>query len=180
MFLAVEDPVQRNELEDFYKNNKNIFLNIAYKYLHNKSDAEDAVQEAFDEIAGNPDNFFCAAQENRVRYMAAVVRNISSNMFNTKNKVTLEELDEDAPYDDNQLSFEDSMIGKISRDRLKQFIESLPPIQRDVLILRYLIGFSAEETAEKLNISQSAVKKRLRLAKEAVREYVRKEGEIYE
>lgn len=128
MFSAVEDPVQRNELEDLYKKNKNLFLNIAYKYLHNKSDAEDAVQEAFGEIAGKPDNFFCAAPENRVRYMAAVVRNISAGMFNKKNKVTLEELDEDDPYDDNPLSFEDSMIGKVSRDKLKQFIESLPHI----------------------------------------------------
>lgn len=112
--------------------------------------------------------------------MVAVVRNISSDMFNKKNKVPLEELDEEDSYDDNPFSFEDSMIGKVSRDRLKQFIKSLPPLQRDVLTLRCLMGFSTAETAEKLNISQSAVKKRLRLAKETVREYARKEGEIYE
>lgn len=180
MFSVIEDPVQRNELEEFYKNNKNCFLNIAYTYLHNKSDAEDAVQEAFSEIICKPDNFFSIAPENRASFMVAVVRNISSDMFNKKNKVPLEELDEEDTYDDNPFSFEDSMIGKVSRDSLKQFIKSLPPLQRDVLTLRCLMGFSTAETAEKLNISQSAVKKRLRLAKEAVREYARKEGEIYE
>lgn len=180
MFSVIEDPVQRNELEEFYKNNKNCFLNIAYIYLHNRDDAEDAVQEAFSEIIRKPDNFFSVAPKNRVSFMVAVVRNISSDMFNKKNKVPLEELDEDDSYDDNPFSFEDSMIGKVSRDRLKQFIRSLPPLQRDVLTLRCLMGFSTDETAERLNISQSAVKKRLRLAKEAVREYVRKEGEIYE
>lgn len=180
MFSVIEDPAQRNELEEFYKNNKNRFLNIAYTYLHNKSDAEDAVQEAFSEIIRKPDNFFSIAPENRAGFMVAVVRNISSDMFNKKNKVPLEELDEEDSYDDNPFSFEDSMIGKVSRDRLKQFIKSLPPLQRDVLTLRCLMGFSTAETAEKLNISQSAVKKRLRLAKETVREYARKEGEIYE
>ena len=98
MFSVIEDPVHRNELEEFYKNNKNCFLNIAYTYLHNKSDAEDAVQEAFSEIAHKPNNFFSVAPMNRVSFMVAVVRNISSDMFNKKNKVTLEELDEDSAY----------------------------------------------------------------------------------
>lgn len=57
MFSVIEDPIQRNELEEFYKNNRNCFLNIAYIYLHNRDDAEDAVQEAFSEIARKPDNF---------------------------------------------------------------------------------------------------------------------------
>lgn len=180
MFSVIEDTVQRNKLEEFYKENINCFLNIAYLKLHNKNDAEDAVQEAFCEIARQPDKFFSVAPKNRVGYMVAVIRNIASDMFNKKNKIPLEELDEEDSYDDNPFSFEDSMIGKVSRDELKQFIKSLPPLQRDVLTFRCLMGFSTAETAEKLNISQSAVKKRLHLAKEAIREYVRKEDEIYE
>lgn len=148
--------------------------------LHNRNDAEDAVQEAFCDIAHNPNKFFSVSPKDRVGYMVAVVRNIASDMFNKENKVPLEELDEEDSYDDNSFSFEDSMIGNVSRDKLKQFIKLLPPLQRDVLTLRCLMGFSTAETAEKLNISQSAIKKRLCLAKEAVREYVQKEKEIYE
>lgn len=180
MFSVINDDTQRRALEKFYKNYKNCFFNIANVYLHNKYDAEDAVQEAFSAIAHKPDIFFGVSPTNRVGFMVAVIRNISSDMFNNKNKVTLEELDEEDSYDDNPFSFEDGIIGKVSRDKLKKFIESLPPLQRDVLTLRCLMGFSTAETAESLNISQSAVKKRLRLAKEAVREYVRKENEIYE
>ena len=180
IFLAIEDDTQRNELEEFYRENINYFLNIAYLKLHNRSDTEDAVQEAFCEIVRKPDNFFSVAKKNRVNFMAAIIRNISSDMFNKKNKVPLEEFDEEDSYDDNLFTFEDNMIGKVSRDKLKQFIKSLPPLQRDVLTLRCLMGFSIAETAEKLNISQSAVKKRLHLAKEAVREYAWKENEIYE
>ncbi|MCM1062206.1 MAG: sigma-70 family RNA polymerase sigma factor, partial [Eubacterium sp.] len=156
------------------------FLNIAYLKLHNRNDAEDAVQEAFCEIAHQPDKFFNVAPKNRVSYMVAVIRNIASDMFNKENNMPLEELDEEDSYDDNPFSFEDSLISKVSIEKLKKIIKSLPPLQRDVLTLRCLIGFSTAETAEKLNISQSAVKKRLHLAKEAVRKYVRKEDEIYE
>ena len=109
-------------------------------------------------------------------------RSVTAGLYEylSKNKIPLEELDEEESYDDNPFSFEDNVIGKVSRDKLKSFMKTLPPLQRDVLTLRYLMGFSTVETAEKLNISQSAVKKRLRLAKKAVREFVEKENELYE
>lgn len=180
MFSTIENDEQRNELETFYKENLNCLLNVAFANLHNENDAEDAVQEAFQEIVRNPDYFFGVDPKYRAALMVAVVRNISTDMFNKKIKRPLEELKEEESYDDNPFSFEDSMIGKISIDGLKHFIKLLPKLQRDVLTLRYLIGFSTAETAEKLNISQSAVKKRLYLAKENIRKYVQKEEEIYE
>lgn len=179
MFSTIEDDEQRNELETFYKENLNCLLNIAYANLHNQSDAEDAVQEAFQDIVRKPEIFFRVAPEKRVAFMNTVVRNISVDMFNKKNKRPLEELDEEESYDDNPFSFEDSMIGKLSRERLKHIIKLLPELQRDVLTHRCLFGFSTAETAEILKISESAVKKRLQMAKENVRKYVQKE-ELYE
>lgn len=180
VFEVINNEEQRSELESFYIENLNCLLNIAYSNLHNKTDAEDAVQEAFQEVVRNPENFFNVAPNKRVAFMVAVVRNISVDIFNKKNKIPLEELDEEDSYDDNPFSFEENAIGKVSRDKMKSFLKTLPPLQRDVLTLRCLMGFSTAETAEKLNISQSAVKKRLRLAKKAGREFIEKENELYE
>lgn len=47
MFSAISDEKQRNELEEFYREYQNCFLNTAYLNLHNENDAQDAVQEAF-------------------------------------------------------------------------------------------------------------------------------------
>lgn len=174
MFSTIENDDQRNELETFYKENLNCLLNIAFANLHKKSDAEDAVQEAFQEIVRNPDYFFSVEPKKRVALMGAIVRNISTDMFNKMTKRPLEEIIEEESYEDNPFSFEDSMIEKVSIEGLKHVISSLPPLQRDVLTLRYMLGFSTAETAERLNVSESAVKKRLRLAKETVREYLRK------
>lgn len=180
VLAIIENEEQRSELESFYIENLNCLLNIAYSNLHNKIDAEDAVQEAFQEIVRNPEIFFNVTPNKRGAFMVAVVRNISVDMFKIKNKIPLEELDEEESYNDNPFSFEDNVIGKVSRDKMKSYLKTLPPLQRDVLTLRCLMGFSTAETAEKLNISQSAVKKRLRLAKEAVREFIGKENELYE
>lgn len=179
MFSIIDDNIQRNALEKFYKENKNCFLNTAYSQLHNKNDAEDAVQEAFCDIARHPDKFFGIAPKNRVRYMIAVIRNISTDMYNKKHKIPSEVFDE-GEYLGDAPSFEDIVIGEISKEKLKIFIKSLPALQRDVLTFRCLLGFSTAETAAKLNISQSAVKKRLHLARKAILEYIRKENEIYE
>ena len=52
--LAVlESEEQRNELSEIYENNISNFYNIAFQQLHNKHDAEDAIQDAFLAIANN-------------------------------------------------------------------------------------------------------------------------------
>lgn len=55
---VIENEQQRNELSALYEKNKDRFLNIVLDLLHNKEEAEDAVQETFLRIADKPDNFF--------------------------------------------------------------------------------------------------------------------------
>ncbi len=171
--LAVlESEEQRNELAELYRENSKRFLNIALSKLHNVQDAEDAVQQAFLRLVDKPERFFSIPIQARVKYVYIIVKNVSIEMFNNKNKVSIEELDEENPYDENLISLEDNVVGKLSKDELKRFIKKLPPLQRDVLTLRCLIGLSISDTAEALNISIPAVKERLRLARKAIYEFV--------
>lgn len=179
MFSAISNEGQRNVLENFYKENVNCFLNIAFSFLHNNSDAEDAVQQAFSEIADKPEKFFDIPASQRVNYVFTIVKNISIEMFNKKNNISLIDLTKEIP-NETEFSLEDDIIGKISESKLKSFIDKLPPLQKNVLILRCLNGMSTSETAQALNISQSAVKERLRLARKAIQEYVIKEEGLYE
>lgn len=43
----VESEEEKQLIEELYNNNKQVMYNIAFKNLHNSSDAEDAVHEAF-------------------------------------------------------------------------------------------------------------------------------------
>lgn len=171
--LAIlENDKQRNELSEFYDENKGRLYSIAFEHLHNRQDAEDAIQETFLKIADKPEKFFAIPIQVRVKYVYIIVRNVSIEMFNNKNKVLIEELDEQNPYDQNSISLEDNVIGELSKDELKSFIKTLSPLQRDVLTLRCLTGLSTSDTAELLNISVPAVKERLRLARKAIYEFV--------
>ena len=92
--LAVlESEEQRNELSEIYENNISNFYNIAFQQLHNKHDAEDAIQDAFLAIANNPSIFFGIPNENKMPYINAVIRNISCKLWNKKHATAEREVE---------------------------------------------------------------------------------------
>jgi len=81
-FSLIEDENQRNELAEFYLNHKNKLFAVAFSKLHNKEDAEDAVQEAFSRLSDKPDRFFnIQLEEKRIAYVNVMVRNIAIDIF---------------------------------------------------------------------------------------------------
>ena len=59
---------QLNELSEFYEENKNRFFSIEFSKLHNREDAEDAIQEAFLRIVKYPEKFFAIPTHKRLPY----------------------------------------------------------------------------------------------------------------
>ena len=168
----LKSDAQRNEMSAIYENNKNLFLNIAYKRLHNEESAEDAVQEAFLEIADKPYIFFSLAEEKQIQYMSAVVNNVAINMFNKSAKLQTEELSEEIVYVNDENVIENSFFDKVSRDEILTLTQSLPEAQRIVLVLSYSIGLSPDEIGKALNIPVSTVYKRLYSARKSVKKYI--------
>lgn len=169
-FAVIEDEAQRNELAAFYAEYKDRFYLIAYSKLHNAQHAEDAVQETFSEIADKPENFFGVPEEKRLAYIDVIVRNISVEMFNSQNKLPSDELDEN--IEDDKISLENGLFAKISHDEILAFIDALPALQRNVLMMHCLFGLSIDETAQRLNISLTAANKRLTLARRAIKTFI--------
>lgn len=173
-FSVIEDEEQRSELSAFYSEYKDRLYYIALSKLHNSSDAEDAVQEAFSEIADKPEKFFDVPPEKRLTYVDVIVKNIAVDMFNARNRVPSEPLDDKILLEDIRLN--DELFGKVSRDEILNFVDSLPELQRNVLFLHCILGLSIDETAQRLNISLTAANKRLTLARRSVRQFLDERG----
>lgn len=163
---------QRNEMSAVYEKNKSLFLNIAFKNLQNEEEAEDAVQEAFLEIADKPNTFFSLTENKKIKYMSAVVSNVAINMYNKSKKIPTEELSEEIVYQNDENVIENSFFDKISHEEILAFTETLPDAQRTVLILSYSSGLSADEIARTLDISVSTVYNRLYLARKAIKKFI--------
>lgn len=167
---TIENEEQRNELEEFYSKHKSRLYYIAFSKLHNKEEAEDAVQEVFSEIADKPEKFFDIPLDGRLAYTTVMVKNISVNMFNAKNKVPSEALDEET--EDVKFSLEENILNRVSEEELLSFVDRLPTLQKNVLTLHCLFDLSIDETAQRLNISLVAAKKRLVLARKAIKAFI--------
>lgn len=163
---------QRTIISDFYQKNKNRFYAIAYEHLHNPQDSEEAIQEAFLRIAVDPDKFFSLSGDGRIYFVSAIIRNVSVDMYNRKNRYQLEELPEDLIYQSDSDFLENSLLEKISHKELLDFINDLPGLQRNVLILICLSEFSISETAEALGASKTVVNQRLYLARKSIRSFI--------
>lgn len=175
---TIENEEQRNKLSVFYSQHKQRLYSIALLKLHNEEEAEDAVQEVFSEIADKPEKFFAIPPEGRLAYTTVMVKNISVNMFNAKNKAQIEELNEE--IEDITFSLEENILNRVSEDELLSFVDQLPTLQKNVLTLHCLFDLSIDETAERLNISLIAAKKRLVLARKAIKAFIDERNKKHE
>lgn len=175
--LAIlETAEERNELSDFYEKYKNRFYAIAFERLHNEQDSEDAIQETFLRIADKQSKFFFLSNDERVYLVSAIVRNVSIDMFNKKVKHPIEVIPENEVYQSDPELLENSLLEKVSHNELLEFINGLPELQRNVLVLTCLSELSISETADTLKISKAAVNQRLYLARKSIKTFIERKS----
>lgn len=155
----LETDEQRNELTEFYEENRKRLFGYALKKLHNCESAEDAIQETFLNIMKYPKKFFELDSHKKVSYVLTIIGNVISRMLKDLSKNCFDELSDDIK--DDALSVEDIVIGKITAEELKEFIGKLPETRRRLIILKAVHGLSYSQIADVLEISEEAVRKRI-------------------
>lgn len=164
---------QRDEMSEFYRKNKKRFFKVALLKLNRKEAAEDAIQEAFARIAENPETFFRLEHNKRLAFVDIIIRNVAVDMFRKNCREKSEELSEEILSSvSGEASLEDVVIGSISERELLDFIETLPALQRDVITLKAVCGLTNTEIAEKLNISENAVRQRIFKARNSIKKFL--------
>lgn len=171
----INDDNQRNELSEIYRQNARIFFAIAMAKLHNKQDAEEAVQEAFLSIARSPDCLFNIPSERRVAYINVIIRNHAFRIWNYKNKLKdIEiELKEEMAY--GAPLVEEKVCVECSCEEIYRFIDKLPESLRSALALKLNFGLRYSDIARILGMTEEGVKSRIKKANAMILEFL--EGE---
>ncbi|WP_158819514.1 sigma-70 family RNA polymerase sigma factor [Granulicella sp. S156] len=145
---------------------------MALSLLKNEADAEDAAQEAFLKAYRNLAGFRAEAKFST--WLISIVLNEARSRLRRKSAVKMESLDE--PLDEQghvspallrdwrEIPSEAVERGEV-RVMLQQAISDLPPIYREIFLLRDVEELSIDESATALGISVSAVKVRLHRAR---------------
>ncbi len=158
------------------QNSDNIYR-LGMKMLGNPQDAEDILQETFIKAFDNIDRFEGRSKVSTWLYRIAVNEAL---MLLRKRKDNLTEIDAELETKNGDLLPrqivdwcclpEKELVSNESRKRINAAIQTLSDANRAAFLLRDVEGLSTKETAEVLDISESAVKVRLMRARLQLRE----------
>jgi len=144
----------------FHKELKAFILNKT----RNSANTDDLLQEVFIKIIRNIDKV--NQVENLRHYLYGIVRNAINDYFrNRKQTIYDTEIVEKFTEEETQ-----SLNATIADCCIKPFINKLPSIYREALLITEFQEVSQKELAEKLNISYSGAKSRVQRGKEKLKE----------
>jgi len=157
--------------------NSDRIYRLALKMLGNVQDAEDILQETFIKAFNNIEKFEGRSKISTWLYRIAVNESL---MLLRKRKGNTVQLEMSIETDDGDLIPrqivdwcclpEKELMNTETRDYIQEAVKILSDSNRAAFILRDVEGLSTQETAEALDISESAVKVRLMRARMQLRE----------
>ena len=159
-----QDP-RRDWLNTVITNWEKPLLRLCFAFLGDTVLAEDAVQDAFLKLMKSGRVFEDAGSEDCKRFMIAVIRSAAISIYRIRKRdsgVILFPVPEGTA---------DSRAEQDSGDApdLKDLLEALPAKYRDVVQCLAADNLSVRETSERLQISESCVRKRFERAKKKLK-----------
>lgn len=150
-----------NIVVDQFANN---LFGYAYKFLRSEADAQDIVQDVFEKLWRNRSKVeFPKAKS----WMFTTAHNSMINFLNKKGRVQLS---------GSMQSFEQAR-NHASSFEAKEIVEKavaiLPPVQKSILLLRDLEGYTYEEIGKILELNEAQVKVYLFRARKKVKKQLK-------
>ncbi len=167
-FLSVlESEADRQRFLEIYEQYHALIERTAMRFLKNQQDAEDAVQNTFVQIIRHFGKVFEIDCKNLPYWIISIAKNESLMIL--RNKHRLAQLE-----DWERISKEAESVTEYKE--LVQLFSKLPETYRAALEMRFLLGCSGKEIAQKLGISESAVNTRISRGRALLKEIIEKEG----
>jgi len=166
--LARGDESAFGEIYGLYRNRVYGFV---YRMTANQTTAEDLTHETFIILIEHPERYL-AERGSLLTFLCAVARNLVMNYLRRKHNgdVGFDDFEYfDAPEDETRKN--NPLVDLLDKELAAQVdacIAALPPLQREVIVLRQFQELSYEEIASVTEAGLSAVKARLHRARQTL------------
>jgi RNA polymerase sigma-70 factor (ECF subfamily) len=154
-----------------------VIYRLAVKMLDNPQDAEDVLQETFIKAYKALPNFDGRSSPSTWLYRIATNEALMVLRKRKQPFISIDEPLETTGIEQEPLQItdwcclpEDELMSTEAQSYMNEAVEELPPNLRVVFLLRDIEGLSTRETAEVLDLSETAVKTRLSRARLRLRE----------
>jgi RNA polymerase sigma-70 factor, ECF subfamily len=157
---------------ELYERYRDPIFRFAYRLLGSVEIAEDVTHDCFLSLIRKPENFR-PERASLKTYLYAAARNLSLKHFRDQGRETgLDEVSEE-PMDSPRRGPLRKVLEEELATQVREAILSLPPLQREALILFEYEGLSLNEVAEIAGTDAGAIKARLYRAREGLRRMLR-------
>lgn len=143
----------------------------AYQILNNHWQAEDVVSDTFIKIMRHSDKFANLDSSETEAYLMQAIKSVAIDYYRkNKRKHEYEQVLLDEYEFEDSGSFANRIVKEIdAREKVAHFMMYLPQKYKKVLLLRCVEELSVKETAEQLNITECAVRKRYERGKKLLK-----------
>lgn len=153
---------------ELYQRHRNGIFRFAYRLLGSAEIAEDITHDCFLSLIKQPANFDPARGSLRT-YLYAAARNLAMKHFRGSDRETaLDELVDDFPIPAREEPLPRLLDEELAL-KVKEAVLSLPPLQREALVLFEYEGLSLNEVSSVVGADVGAVKARLHRARQSLR-----------
>ena len=170
----LESPEDKSRFEQLYCKYERLMLYVAYNYLKDFRQAEDAVNDAFIKIIEHFDKIDEIDCPQTKRYVVTVVKNVCVDIHrkNTRHReVAIESEDGINILDivENEPSAQDAYFEKYEKEEIKEAFKKLSEDYQIALYYTAALKKSVKEIAEITNSNPETIKKRIYRARKELR-----------
>jgi len=158
-----------NAYAELVRRHQKLALRVAYLVSGSEADAEDIAQDAFVKAYAAFGRF--DASRPWIPWLLRIVRNEALNRRRRRGRQARLALRvaTDPVSGDAAPSPEAAIVARDEQARLLALVDSLPPSQREVIVCRYFLELTEEETGRALGLAIGTVKSRTSRALAAIR-----------
>lgn len=163
----IETPEDRSKFEKVYLEYKSLMYYVAYDILKNESDSEDAVHNAFVNIAEHIERVGLPISDKTKSLVVTIVERRAIEIYRTKHRREFVE------FDDKNIGLQVEYNGSFE---IARCLAQLPANYRHVLILKYRHGYTNKEIARIMDTSEANAIKLGQRAKAKLLNLCKEEG----
>ena len=157
---------------ELYDRYRQPIFRFSYRLLGSVEIAEDVTHDCFLSLIRKPENFR-PKRASLKTYLYAAARNLALKHFrNVGREAGMDELTEEPP-DSSKRGPLRRLLDEELATQVREAVFSLPPLQREALILFEYEGLSLSEVAEVAGTDVGAIKARLYRAREGLKRFLR-------
>ncbi len=166
-FLNISNERGKNKFEEIYDTYSRYLFTIGLKILKDEGLASDALQQCYFKIYQNMNKIKDINSKQTRSFFGIIMRNealMIYNKYSAMNHVT-ESLEDELFIIDETADIDEILAKAELKKEMQGYLNELGDDDSNILILKYIKGYSNEEIANLLNLTQDTVRQRLSRAR---------------